>query len=238
MKPWFLIVVACVSACAERGPADSSSETPQQILHLSEEGPNLYLDRVCDPVLTYSAPSRDDRFEYMLIDARGAPVPGVVRKEVIDRIAGDVIEYRESLAIPGAEASPGERRRTRAGVLPLSGPGMQIAYLGGGKEPQALNPGEKTIYPVQYTASGDFGERSATTEISLQFVGCKEIVQGHGVVSGEPVRVYRMVVPMLPPPPSTAPLGATEFEWAISERTGWRMIERSPSASTIVVKIN
>lgn len=238
LKPWILILGACASACADRGPADSSNEALQEVFHLSEEGPTLYLDRICNPVSTNPAPSPDDRFEYMLMDAHGAPVPGVVRKEVIDRMAGDVSEYTEILEIPGAEASPGERRRLRAGILPLSGPGMQIAYLGGGKEPQALKPGEKTTYPVQYTASGDFGVRSATSEISLQFLGCKEVAPGRGIVSGEPVRLYRVVVPMLLPPPSTAPLSATEFEWAISERKGWRMIERSPSASTIVVKIN
>ena len=234
MKRAVLTVALTCAGCVDAPSPGTTNPEPAAVTRLSGDGAVFYTPRDCGKAQAYVPPEAGRKFTYALANDKGEIQPGVTREEAIGVVRGDVVEYGERIVTPDGQATPPEVRRIRAGVLPLSGPAMSIAYTADRRDPTTLSVGETETYPILYTASGQFGERAQDTTITVTFVNCRTIANGYGVISGEPVRVYRLVLPAVQAPPAVDELTATEFEWAVSERTGWRLVERSPAAVTFV----
>ena len=192
----------------------------------------FFTEAECAGDWVYAPPPPGSRFDYVVAEAEGRPDDTVVRAEEIAGTQGRTVDYR-SITRMADTVLETIRLRSMAGLLPVDSDTRRWSYRGLDEDRIfALAPGQAMSFVGVETATLDGQERTLEGPLTLTFVGCATGTDRIPAAVGAPLRIYRLQRFWQ----TSDGVHRGEYEIALSERWGWRMMDRDGSSVGVVVR--
>ncbi|MFN7723596.1 MAG: hypothetical protein ACK5QH_00845 [Rubrivivax sp.] len=233
-------LVMSVAACGDLEGQDDKqviapSNPPVQAgPSLGEAGPRFYTVATCSADRRPATPAPGTRYEYVYADAEGNLDEGASLSQEITSVDRDLVRYNEVMLLGDRPVSPTERRSLYLGLVPGEGSPRsyefapadlaRLANLQVG-EALSLDGRETSRFDETVTVNGAW---------HVRFVGCGVTTPAVTGAPREPVRVYRLKSFYRSARPAGDVITTAEIERLISERNGWKVLDREPSGMAIL----
>lgn len=190
----------------------------------------LYRQADC-PAGPSGRPSPGEVFDYRMLTDAGGLDRSALRRQTVKAVSGDVVDYDEMLEMTGQGAFPAEARGVRLVILPTQILGASVRYEGANDAMTALEPGQTVTIPAAYSR----GRSTLQGQAKVTLIECGVSAAAITGAAGEPVVVYRLVMPYsttLNPDELSETL---DNEYVVSHARGWPIAERTSSGTLVLI---
>lgn len=234
-----LVFVCLLSACdgsdLRQTKSVEAGDSQTSVTRLPQQASSVYYQASpCPSGFLYNGPAPGSVFDYQVAESSLGDPAGLVIRHTISSSSNARVSYGESILSAGGEPTPADGYAMIAAVLPAMGPGRSLRYEAPDLDALSrLGPGQTATYKMTETLTRGPATRAHTGEVRVTLDGCGRTTEKVPGARNEPVHIYRVVIPFLTPDSPEA--SAVEMEWVIADRFGWKVVERSASATSVLV---
>lgn len=231
---YLLVSLTLLSACQEKGGSDGSKQYKiTQNLSIVNSIPVIWNSVNCPDHYEWSYPKIGTQFSYSLLDKDGSPVENIIKKDKIIRLIDGKVHFESEMTSAGVVIE-NSREYTHYGVL--NGESVNRSWTYSGRAPSdltTLKPGETLILTGTETARLRDGVKTHEGPIKVTFIGCGQARADIPGATKDRLRIYS--IDRFWQTPEGIRRGVREV--AVSEKTGWVMMDRSGGATGAVLNM-
>lgn len=227
-----LLSLTLFSACQEKIDSDIINESDiTRNLHIDSENHIIWNSIKCPDHYEWTYPENGTQFNYSLIDQNGSPIGNIFKIDRIIKLIDGKIYFESEMKSAGVVIEK-SREYTHYGFL--NGESANRSWTYSGRAPSdltTLKPGETLVLTGTETARLRDGVKTHEGTIKVTFIGCGQARADIPGATKDRLRIYS--IDRFWQTPEGIRRGVREV--AVSEKTGWVMMDRSGGSTGAVL---